>query len=227
MRFLIQTNNKKITDDFSFVLIQALNYQNWYNPNNHHEYRETDSRFYPKYTPVGSVEFVQGYIEHYHGKTVRPMNIPEELFTPEFLQRNMSVVKTDFVAGKQFVKSNTRFKSFTEICEDRFIPYDEYLFSDVVEFKSEWRCFVYQKQLVGLHYYAGDFTVFPCVPTILNMIHAFKSAPVAYTLDVGVIKDTVLVECHDFFSCGLYGFNDYKILPQMFQRWFTEFILTK
>lgn len=50
------------------------------------------------------------------------------------------------------------------------------------------------------------------------MIEGFKEAPEAYTIDVGVTSDgnTVLIEVHDFFSCGLYGFDDAKNLPNMY-----------
>jgi hypothetical protein len=58
------------------------------------------------------------------------------------------------------------------------------------------------------------------------MIKAYsKEAPVAYTLDVGVNKKhTFIIEAHDFFSCGLYGFADLKLLPLMFYRWFRDYI---
>jgi hypothetical protein len=57
------------------------------------------------------------------------------------------------------------------------------------------------------------------------MTQAYKSAPVAYTLDVGVNNDgTFVIECHDFFSCGLYGFAKLDILPPMFSQWYHEFL---
>lgn len=46
-----------------------------------------------------------------------------------------------------------------------------------------------------------------------------------YTLDVSVFNNkTSIIEVHDFFSCGLYGFNDFRHLPFMFYRWFNEYI---
>ena len=69
----------------------------------------------------------------------------------------------------------------------------------------------------------GDFTIFPNIDKINKMI--FKSAPVAYTLDVAICDGaTVVIEVHDFFSCGLYGFSDLKILPYMFSQWYYEYI---
>lgn len=55
-----------------------------------------------------------------------------------------------------------------------------------------------------------------------------NNSPIAYTLDVGIhFVDnnlvTSLIEVHDFFSCGLYGFDDKDKLPFMFYRWFKEY----
>ena len=79
--------------------------------------------------------------------------------------------------------------------------------------------------------YSGDYTLMPNVERVLHMIHNYKTAPIAYTLDVGVnVHDvydthhTFVIECHDFFSCGLYGFANHKIYPQMLYRWFHEYL---
>ena len=66
--------------------------------------------------------------------------------------------------------------------------------------------------------YSGELNYFPDIKEIENMIKDYgKEAPPAYTIDVGVNDDgTFLIEIHDFFSCGLYGFADYKNLPLMF-----------
>jgi hypothetical protein len=57
------------------------------------------------------------------------------------------------------------------------------------------------------------------------MIKAYKSAPIAYTLDIGITDyDTIVIECHDFFSCGLYGFANHAIYPNMLYKWFWQYI---
>ena len=46
----------------------------------------------------------------------------------------------------------------------------------------------------------------------------------AITMDFAVIKNkegvvmTVVMEAHEFISCGLYGFSDYQKLPLMLKR---------
>ena len=100
-----------------------------------------------------------------------------------------------------------------------------YQISELIDIDSEWRCFVYNNELVGLQNYIGDFTLFPSIDAIKHMIKEYISSPVAYTLDVGVNKDnTFVIEVHDFFSCGLYGFFNHKVLPFMFRDWFNECI---
>lgn len=112
-------------------------------------------------------------------------------------------------------------------------PVGNYQISDMTDIDAEYRCFVYKDELVGIHYYSGNFTVFPDYEQILKMKRAFSylmgQAPVAYTLDIGVKwkegeNETFVIECHDFYSCGLYGFSDLNKLPFMFNRWHLEHI---
>jgi len=37
-------------------------------------------------------------------------------------------------------------------------------------------------------------------------------------------NETFVIEVHDFFSCGLYGFADHSIYPNMLHRWFWQYI---
>ena len=50
-----------------------------------------------------------------------------------------------------------------------------------------------------------------------TMVKAFTNTPKAYTLDVAVLRNgqTVVIEVHNFISCGLYGFASPK-LPLMY-----------
>lgn len=87
------------------------------------------------------------------------------------------------------------------------------------EIISEWRVFVYKGEGIDVKNYAGDPFAFPNVHRIKEFIERFESAPESYTLDVAVTKDgTWVLECHDFFSCGLYGFNNYRTYPWMLSR---------
>lgn len=90
---------------------------------------------------------------------------------------------------------------------------------------SEWRCFIYNGELVDLKCYSGDPFSIPSKEYIEQCIKEYKSAPVAYTLDICTRENhpNEIIEVHDFFSCGLYGFNDPKY-PIMLWRWYEEYI---
>lgn len=234
MKFLIQTIDGQVKHDFAFTLIESCNYHNWLNSDNTSQYILCDT--IPTDTnacipidvnmnacvPIGSVEFVTDYLQKHYNYTPMPINIPNELLSHRFTKRTVVNGTEKDIIGNKFVKSNDKIKSFTEECSTA--PPGNYQISDIIDIDSEWRCFVYKNKLVGLQNYSGDFCRFPSVSLINSMIEEYKSAPIAYTLDVGIggIKGTFIIEVHDFFSCGLYGFSDHKILPFMFRDWFRQ-----
>ena len=224
MKFLIQTINGNVKHDFSFTLLESIEYHKWLRNDDSFDICFTDESILPNYVPIGSVEFVINYLNIYHNLIPKPINIPSELLTEYYCGRNVFNGTEKDITSKKFVKSNDTIKSFTEICD--IAPQGNYQISDIVNIKSEWRAFIYKNMLVGLQNYSGEFDVFPDVNKIKNMIKDFKSQPIAFTLDVGVIdnNNTVIIEVHDFFSCGLYGFSEHKILPYMFSKWFNEYI---
>jgi hypothetical protein len=226
MKFLIQTIDGIIKHDFSKSLIEAIKYQCWYQKSRVHSYLLTDDLMPPGLIPIGSNQFVIDYLYTNFDKIPVPRNIPEELNTLEYTQRNIITGTKSDIVGNKFVKSADKIKDFTEIVygNTNHVPEGNYIISDLIDIKSEWRTFVYKGKLVGLNNYSGEPTIFPHVGTIHRMIQAFKSKPVAFTLDVGVNdKGTFIIEAHDFFSVGFYGFNDSKIIPNMFGDWFNEY----
>ncbi len=225
MKFLIQTVNNRIVHDFAFVLLEALRFHNWGGRDYHESTRCETSRHMPGWIPVGSVEYVQNYLKHAYGLTVKPRNVPEELMAPKWSGRKMLnqefVTPTDLSDGFLHIKSNDKIKAELDLTA---VPPGNYQTSPMQDYGSEWRAFVWRGGLVGLHNYSGDFTEFPDVDRIKEMMEVFDG-PCAYTLDVGLKGgETFVVEVHDFFSCGLYGFADLQLLPLMFGGWFNEFL---
>ena len=245
MKFLIQKINGEIRHDFSFTLLESIRFKNWFTCNetkdkikvkfvNTFDVIEPDDiypmpfkPFHKNYVPIGSVEFVNDYLMHFYNLTLKPINVPEELFG--YTNRHIfNGTEKDLKGhGKSFVKSNNEIKKFAEIIEDNYeLPKGNYQFSEVINIDSEWRAFVYQNKLVGLQNYSGNFTMFPNIWKIDDMIIAYKSAPIAYTLDIGVFNvcDTFVIECHPMISTGLYGMSDHRILPHMFYKCFKEYL---
>jgi hypothetical protein len=223
--FLIQSENGLPKFDFGFHLIKAIQFNNWYYKNDEYIFRlfEGDSKLPEGYIPIGSVEFVTKYIENFFNKTPLPKNVPECLF--KFANREIKNGTEEDVKRLSFVKSNDTFKGFTEICSNP--PKGNYQISEIINIESEWRVFVYRGNIVGLKNYCGDFKINPNYETIEEIVAEYEknNAPIAYTVDIGINDTgTFIIEVHDFFSCGLYGFDEYNILPNMFFRWFNEFV---
>ena len=227
--FLVQTVDGDLDHDFAFHLIKAIKYQNWIHNEEKHTFRKADtinsSNTDEDYIPVGSLdEFVYEYMEERHNidsDEIEPINIPNELKKDKFLKRDIEgrVYKSSVSPGAQtFVKSSTDYLGYSGIISNtEYIPEDRYLVSDVIEIQSEWRAFVYHQDILDLRNYRKDFRLFPNIEKIEEMVALYDTSPSAYTLDVAINEDgeTVLVEVHPFVSCGLYGFYNYKKLPEM------------
>ncbi len=231
MKYLIQTIEGEIKHDFSFTLLQSFDYYKWLGEPK--EYKLSDNILNEKgWIPIGTVEFVIEYLKTNYGLEPKPINIPEELRKPIFTQRTIfygdeTLLKELNPKFRYFVKSEDGIKKFTDIMyTSQELENGKYLYSELVDIESEYRCFVFDNRLVGMQNYSGEFTTFPDMSDIHSMISEYKSSPVSYTLDIGVLEsgETVIIEVHDFFSCGLYGFDDMALLPMMYSRWFIEYL---
>lgn len=235
MKFIIQTIEGQIVHDFSFELLKAIKYQDWLGNTDIQYVLSDNGILYSGYIPIGSNEFVIEYLKKYYGKEPKPINVPAQLLNSKYTNRVIfNGTANDILDdGKfKFIKSNDKLKSDIGIVRcNPGLTGKSYQISEVIpDINSEWRAFVYKQKLVGLQNYSGEFDLFPDVNIIKEMIQVYTDSPVAYTLDVAIHHDNTLtsvIEVHDFFSCGLYGFNDYRILPFMYERWFNEFVNRK
>lgn len=101
----------------------------------------------------------------------------------------------------------------------------------VVEFMSESRVYInranvygYHGGVIGVHTYEGNPMIFPDPKAITRMINAYPFGPVAYALDVGVVRiggkrKTVLVEVNDATSLGNYGLPSPTYADMLECRW--------
>ena len=237
MKFLIQTVNKKLIHDFAFELTRCEEYHKWIEDPIAIRYHEgTDFEKIKKpdtYVPVGSVEFVAAYLRRFYPdaeKALKPLNVPECLFP--YAGRTIANIRTleDFApfANTACVYA----KSLDTIKDSRngfiglptFDRLKDFQISKTLDFMSEWRVFVFQNAIWDCRCYSGNCFAYPEKKKIMKMVDAFyDEAPKAYTLDIGVTTagDTVVIECHRFFSCGLYGFSEQNIYPAMLsQTWY-------
>ena len=241
IRFLCEKKDNKVGYDFVTALAQAKAYYDWLGDERLTlKYLDFPSLMVAavaqpdRYVPVGSVAFIEAFVKQFYPraeKALRPLNVPEVLFP--FAGRKILNVTSAIQVSLNFPEAK---KLYRKSCAKIKAPSNGfvqpgtdvaalvgYQVSEVIDIVSEWRVFVFRGEILYVALYSGDPLVFPDPETICDMVRAFTpDAPVAYTLDVGVNwNQTFVIECHRFFSCGLYGFADYKLYPKMLsQAWY-------
>lgn len=98
---------------------------------------------------------------------------------------------------------------------------EELWLGDVVDFVSEYRCFVLRGEVIAVHWYRGDWSVAIRRSVVEAAVEAYGSAPVAYTLDFGATRDgrTLLVEVNDGYAMGTYGLRAELYAAMLEARW--------
>jgi ATP-grasp domain, R2K clade family 2 len=93
--------------------------------------------------------------------------------------------------------------------------------SEMVEFRSEYRVFVLDGEVLGIRYYKGDVRLFPDVTVIDRAIEAYTDSPAAYAIDFGIVADgrTLLVETNEAYSLGCYGLPELRYSSLIERRW--------
>lgn len=96
---------------------------------------------------------------------------------------------------------------------------------------SEWRVFVYEGEVVGCENYIGDPVAFPSGVVLKAMAERLlehrnslvqDAFPATYSFDVAVTAEgTFVIEMHDFFSVGLYGFESVKYPYMLSHAWYS------
>ena len=252
-KFLLERVGKNLIFDFERELENTKSYADWRQDPMEIIYSDDNGSVpelsNPKdYVPVGSIEFVSEYVKKYfhdHTKGLIPINVPECLF--KYAGREiMNVPSSGLENGlpktfgnKIYRKSNLIIKDENNGLVDNTPDVDLkdcQVSSYVDNITSEWRVFVFKNEVQQVCFYGGgDPLVFPDPSRIKKMIEVFRpEAPAAYTLDVFTketeaasglrFNETYVMECHRFFSCGLYGFADYSKLPYMYSQTFYEMI---
>jgi hypothetical protein len=93
--------------------------------------------------------------------------------------------------------------------------------SELVNFKTEWRCFIRYKEILDIRRYKGDWDTKIDVKTVLSAINSFTSQPNSYALDFGLNKngEMFLVEVNDGHSLGTYGISSAHYAKFLSARW--------
>ena len=98
-----------------------------------------------------------------------------------------------------FVKPSDDIKLFTGdvVSRDEHIGYirdsgatddTKVWISGLIDFVTEYRCFISHGVIRGIKHYKGDYKLFIDVDKVQEMVDSYKNCPSAYTLDVGVVS---------------------------------------
>ena len=134
-----------------------------------------------------------------------------------------------------FIKPLKRHKAFTGFVTGpsvsalaRSAPFEndfEICAQEIVTWDVEYRLFVHDakgdgRTVVDCRYYRGDFRKSLDWTVVDACLAAFQDAPVAYSLDMGVIDGkTCVVEVNDAMSLGTYGIPPYPYTRMVVDRW--------
>ncbi len=93
--------------------------------------------------------------------------------------------------------------------------------SEVVDIKTEWRCFIRYGEVLDIRFYHGAWDSKLDLATVKNAVLDFKNAPAAYSLDFGVneLGEMILIEVNDGHSLGSYGIEDLRYAKFLSARW--------
>lgn len=208
-------------------------------------------KFNPEeWCPVGTVEFVEKYIRLFFGNekadnAMKPLNVPDCFLEDCRFECGRYIYNRDLSKGNVdedfsfeetfFIKDNDRIKNPNNGIMTLQEAYDKgmrnvQLSTLIKNNSSEWRVFIHNGKAVDVRHYSGSPFEFPDMDIILDC-YVPKLNLMEGTLDVFVDNfnydtyvDTFVLECHKFFSCGLYGFDNNDILPLMYWRTYKELI---
>lgn len=132
-----------------------------------------------------------------------------------------------------FIKPAEKVKRFTGFVLNS--PYDlwqfngaskrlEVICSEVVNWVSEFRCFVVNGKFVGMSHYYGEKQIVPDIDTIKNSIAILNNTGYnnnGYAIDFGVLSSgqTALIELNDGYSMGSYDLSADLYTDLIVARW--------
>lgn len=211
--------------DFVYAFLDVVDFHNWKSEKNEDCVTFVEhADFQPEHLtsqciPIGGIEFCSEWYRQMGIRCILPLNIPDCLD---------SLVRRPIIRTNNLQWNGNRYfgKSMSEIKSDKNGWYMEYherapmLFTQEVEnISSEWRFFVCNGVICGMKCYTGNPLAVPDVKYCKSVVDAIEDQRIApaYALDLMVREDgaTDIVEMHDFFACGLYGFDDPIILRRM------------
>ena len=177
-----------------------------------------------KIVPISSVERTRKWLKDVCKVDMPPIEIPQSLrkYSPSYqILKGSSVIEKGVANSSFFIKRVDELKSWNNLLYEgnvsHFIQKDAlYSITRKQKIVAEYRIFICDDRIVACQPYVFNGLAFPNVRIIKEMIRDYttQKRPKAYTLDVMVTdkNETIPIEVHPFVACGLYGFEDKKLL---------------
>ena len=176
-----------------------------------------------KVIPISSIEHTEQWLQKNYEKKMQPIELPYELqpYSPGYQQVSGDyILQNNFSAQEYFIKQTNKFKGWrSDQWDDDINQYIEsqatYAIVPRHKIYAEYRFFIYKDEVIGVTHYSGSPLIFPDTKLIEKMIKEYNKtdSPEAYTLDIAITEiGTIPLEVHPFVACGLYGFQDLKLL---------------
>jgi hypothetical protein len=123
-------------------------------------------------------------------------------------------IQTKLFTGKVI----SEFKDFIGLNFDETVPI---WCSEVINFETEWRCFIRYNVLLDVRYYKGKWDNKIDLKMVSEAISSYKSQPKSYSLDIGIDSNGKchLVEVNDGHSLGTYGIGPITYAKFLSARW--------
>lgn len=188
----------------------------------------------PEDIVVGAINDVR-YVLDKLGKTYPTLEYPDSLFKEEYLGRKiwkdtlyslmsneekLGIFIKPVAGGKLFtgtvIKQYSDFRACAGLAKD-----EEVWCSEILNFVSEYRCFIRYNDVICVKHYKGDPFISPSKDVLNSIMKDYKDAPSAYTIDLGVTDkgETYLVEVNEGYSVGVYGLDSIKYTKLLSTRW--------
>lgn len=237
--FLLQEDDKGFIHEIAFHFLQGSLKSYWLKNKTpsfiQRNINELSKDKHENYIPVGSVGFVEKYMELFDIKYT-PIDYSHPIFSnTKIVKGNLKDIKSInqfpvFVKPQKIKKFSglvvDDIGEYNELLEFYNVTEDEPIFFnfDVKDYKSEWRIYIHRGKIINISNYEGN----PVLSTdfqagIFKEIAQCKAKmPVAYTIDVGydrVSEKWYPIEMNDFWGTGAYGCpNEWYYLATV-DRW--------
>jgi len=183
---------------------------------------------------VGSIDTMTALFKKID-KYPKPIDFPIEVDVAGLLNRK--IIKMELNAFINLFKA-THVPKFvkpveTKLFDGALISKEEHLnylrgfnnpdvyISDKLDIVSEHRAYIHKGKLIYCCCYDGDFKIAPDYYYIEDIIKAYKSAPISYTIDVAILENgmSTIIEVNDFWSIGSYGLKSWDYAQMLLDRY--------